>query len=62
MLAKYGTLSLYNLAEDPGETQNLASQYPDRVAAMKRKLSDLLRGAVPTGAAAVSAEKDPTDQ
>ncbi|MEM7373189.1 MAG: arylsulfatase [Bacteroidota bacterium] len=29
---------LYNLEEDPGETVNVYSQYPDKVAAMKEKL------------------------
>lgn len=33
---------LYNLADDPGETKNLATQYPDRVKEMKQKL-DLIK-------------------
>ncbi len=37
---------LYNLAEDPGETRNLAKQYPERTAEMKARLSEIL--AAPT--------------
>jgi arylsulfatase A-like enzyme len=62
MLAKYGMIALYNLAEDPGETKNLASQYPDRVATMKHKLSEMLKGAVASGAVGGGLEKDPVDQ
>ncbi len=62
MLAKYGMIALYNLAEDPGETKNLAAQYPERVATMKQKLSDMLKGAVASGAVGGSSEKDPVDQ
>ena len=29
---------LYDLASDPGETTNVYSQHPDRVAAMKKQL------------------------
>ncbi len=32
---------LYNLADDPGETKNLAEVYPDRVAAMKQRLDTI---------------------
>ena len=32
---------LYDLAADPGETTNLYSQHPERVAAMKAKLEEL---------------------
>ncbi len=31
---------LYNLADDPGEKQNLANQYPDRVKALAARLHD----------------------
>lgn len=34
---------LYNLAEDVGETTNLADRYPDRVEAMKNLLEKLIR-------------------
>jgi arylsulfatase A-like enzyme len=32
---------LYNLADDPGETKNLADVYPERVAEMKLKLDNI---------------------
>jgi arylsulfatase A-like enzyme len=32
---------LYNLADDPGETKNLADQYPDRVKEMKQELDKI---------------------
>lgn len=32
---------LYNLADDPAETNNLAAAYPDRVQAMKQKLESI---------------------
>lgn len=32
---------LYNLADDPGETKNLAEVYPERVAAMKQRLDTI---------------------
>ncbi len=32
-----GGLQLYNIADDPGETKNLASEFPDRVASMQRQ-------------------------
>lgn len=32
---------LYNLADDPAETKNLAAAYPDRVQAMKQKLESI---------------------
>ena len=43
-------LELYNLAIDIGETTNLVDKDPERVAVMKAKLAELLRGAVPSGA------------
>ena len=41
---KYG-IELYNLDEDISEQNNLASEYPEKVAELKRKLENLLRGA-----------------
>jgi len=41
---------LFNLAIDPSETTNLAGKEPERVAAMKAKLAELLKDAVPSGA------------
>jgi arylsulfatase A-like enzyme len=43
------SLALFNLANDPGETTDLAAQEPQRAAAMRTKLQELLRGAVPPG-------------
>jgi len=36
---------LYNLSEDPGETNNLARQYPERVREMDREIEDYLKRA-----------------
>ncbi|MFO1489802.1 MAG: sulfatase-like hydrolase/transferase [Kiritimatiellia bacterium] len=36
---------LYNLADDPSETTNLAAKHPERVAAMQRRLDTLARDA-----------------
>lgn len=46
---KYEPVSLFNLAVDPGESKNLASAYPDRVAEMRKELSVLLKNAVAPG-------------
>ncbi len=43
------TLELYNLATDVGETQNLASQEPERVKQMRDKLTSLLENHAPQG-------------
>jgi arylsulfatase A-like enzyme len=32
---------LYNLSDDPGETKNLATAYPERVKEMKQKLETI---------------------
>lgn len=40
---------LFNLAEDPSETTNLATKEPERLAVMKAKLMELLKDAVPSG-------------
>jgi hypothetical protein len=42
-------LELYNLAADVGEKINLAAQEPERVAAMRAKLEELLKNAAPQG-------------
>lgn len=39
------SVDLYNLAEDPYETRNLASEHPDKVAAMKARIEALGREA-----------------
>src|SRR3982751_6921307 len=42
------SVDLYNLAQDPSETTNLAAQHPDTVAAMERRLDALAKeGAKP---------------
>lgn len=40
-------LLLTNLAEDPGETVNLAETYPERVLAMQNRMNDFLRSLGP---------------
>jgi arylsulfatase A-like enzyme len=45
----YEPVSLFNLAEDPGESKNLASTYPDKVAQLRKELSLLLKDAVAPG-------------
>ena len=42
-------IELYNLATDIGESNNLANSEPERAAAMKNRLTELLDGAVPSG-------------
>jgi arylsulfatase A-like enzyme len=46
---KYEPISLFNLLEDPGESRNLASSYPDKVAELRKELSLLLKDAVAPG-------------
>lgn len=40
-LGNHPTAQLYNLADDPGETKNLAEIYPDRVNEMKQQLDKI---------------------
>lgn len=47
---KYEPVALYNLIEDPSESKNLASVQPERVKAMRARLAQLLKEAVPSGA------------
>ena len=47
--AKTESLALYNLATDIGEQNNLAAKEPERVAAMRAKLNEFLKDAVPPG-------------
>ena len=47
---KYEPVALYNLADDPSESKNLAVAQPERVKAMRARLAELLKGAVPSGA------------
>ena len=46
---KYEPVALYNLAEDPSESKNLAATQLDRVKAMRARLAELLKDAVPSG-------------
>lgn len=39
------SVDLYNLAADPSETTNLAEQYPEKVAAMQRRMEELSKEA-----------------
>jgi arylsulfatase A-like enzyme len=41
-LSKMPPVQLYNLADDPGETNNLQARHPDRVAKMKEMLSQII--------------------
>jgi arylsulfatase A-like enzyme len=43
------SMELYNLSTDIAETNNLADKEPDRVAALKTRLAELLKDAVPSG-------------
>ena len=47
---KYEPVALYNLIEDPSESKNLADAQPERVKAMRARLTQLLNDAVPSGA------------
>lgn len=47
---KYESVALYNLIEDPSESKNLAVAQPERVKAMRARLTQLLKDAVPSGA------------
>ena len=47
--SKPESLELYNLANDLGESKNLVSQEPERVAAMRVKLNEFLKDAVAPG-------------
>ena len=41
---EYGTSELFNLADDPGETNNLAGSESMRLEAMRYELEQILRG------------------
>ena len=45
--SKKGGLQLFNLADDIGETKNLASEFPEKFKAMKQKLDSMMKDAVP---------------
>ena len=46
---KYASVALYDLAADPAEAKNLAEAQPERVKAMRTRLAELLKDAVPSG-------------
>ena len=46
---KYAAVALYDLAADPSESKNLAEAQPERVKAMRTRLAELLKDAVPSG-------------
>jgi arylsulfatase A-like enzyme len=51
--AKVEPVALYHLTDDPGETKNLAAAQPERVKAMRARLAELLKDAVPPGSSTV---------
>ena len=60
------TVELFNLAEDPGEKNDLSSRYPGRVREMLAKVKEFRslrpkRGTPPMGAPAPDDWKDPPD-
>jgi arylsulfatase A-like enzyme len=46
---KYDSVALYDLSADPSESKNLAAAQPERVKAMRARLAELLKDAVPSG-------------
>jgi arylsulfatase A-like enzyme len=46
---KYDSVALYDLSADPSESKNLAEAQPERVKAMRARLTELLKDAVPSG-------------
>ena len=46
---KYEPVALYNLADDPSESKNLADAQPERVKAMRARLAEMLKDAAPSG-------------
>jgi arylsulfatase A-like enzyme len=46
---KYEAVALYDLSADPAEAKNLAEAQPERVKAMRARLAELLKDAVPSG-------------
>lgn len=46
---KYESVALYDLSADPSEAKNLATAEPERVKAMRARLAELTKDAVPSG-------------
>jgi len=46
---KYEAVALYDLSADPSEAKNLAEAQPERVKAMRARLAELVKDAVPSG-------------
>ena len=46
---KYEPTALYDLSADPSESKNLAATEPERVKAMRARLAELVKDAVPSG-------------
>jgi arylsulfatase A-like enzyme len=46
---KYEAVALYDLSTDPSEAKNLAEAQPERVKAMRARLAELTKDAVPSG-------------
>lgn len=44
-----GSVELYNLAEDAGETKNLAASQPEKVREMRARLNAFFKDAAPHG-------------
>lgn len=44
-----GTQQLYHLAEDPGETRNLAADRPEKLKELRAKYDEMMKTAVPSG-------------
>ena len=47
--SKYESIALFNLLDDPSETNNLANKYPERVQVMQKRLTEMLKDAVSSG-------------
>jgi arylsulfatase A-like enzyme len=47
--SKYESIALFNLLDDPSETNNLANKYPERVQIMRKRLTEMLKDAVSSG-------------
>lgn len=58
LLMKGGAIELYNLAEDIGEKNNLATAKPEKAAELQGKLKAFLESAVPPGGGATGDEDE----